>query len=297
MPFSSFEGKNMRIPRFWARGSFTDTDRDGKKHTFSVLGWSFESLAGARDFAIERARKILQSFMSGKKLDRYEYLEHPLKEEIIDTVEIDGRETALITRNRYGAMVLNSASAAFADIDLPKVKANGFFDAILLAFSKARRKEREKALLDTALQVLRDWLDNNPGHSFRVYRTRAGLRLLFTDKLYEPTSEETLTILKMLGSDPLYRRLTEKQQCFRARLTPKPWRCDCLTPPYRYPWNDENEKRQYRQWEDQYRQKCRGYKACELIEEFGRTSDNKEIDAIIRLHDRHACGESMLKLA
>lgn len=287
----------MRIPRFWSRGSFSDTDRDGKEHTFSALGWSFESLAAARDHAVERARRILEFFVRGKKLDRYEYLTNPLREEVLDSVEVAGREIALVSRNRYGALVLNSASVAFADIDLPKVKPRGFFDAIAMLFSKSRREERAKALLDGALQTLRNWMDGNPGHSLRVYRTRAGLRLLFTDRLYEPASDQTAAMLRTLGSDPLYRRLTEKQECFRARLTPKHWRCDCPAPPGRYPWDSEEEKRSYRAWEEQYARKSRGYKACELIDEFGSASGDKEIDSIVRFHDRHACGESALELA
>ena len=287
----------MRIPRFWARGSFSDTDREGKQHSFNAFGWSFDSLAAAKDHAVERARNILNSFIMGKKRDHYEYLTHPLREEIIDSLEVAGKEVALITRNHYGALVLNCASVAFADIDLPRVKPGGFFDAIAMLFSKARREERRKEILDSTLRSLRDWHDRNPGHSMRVYRTHAGLRLLFTDRLYEPDSEQTAEILQTLGSDPLYRRLTEKQQCFRARLTPKPWRCDYPDPPNRYPWESEKEKKKYRKWEDGYTQMSREYRACELIEELGRASADKEIEAVVRLHDNRACGDAALQLA
>lgn len=287
----------MRIPRFWSRGSFSDADRDGKQHTFSAFGWSLENLAAAKEHAVERARRIFEYFVAGKKLDRYEYLTHPLREEIVDTVEVAGREVALVTRNRYGALVLNCASVAFADIDLPRVKPKGFFDIIAMLFSKARREQRIKEILDSILRSLRDWLDENPGHSMRVYRTRAGLRLLFTDRLYEPASEQTSEMLKSLGSDPLYRRLTEKQQCFRARLTPKHWRCGYHAPPSRYPWENEEEKKRYRKWEDGYAQVSRKYKVCELIEEFGRMSGDKEIDAVVRLHDTRACGDAALQMA
>ena len=50
-------------------------------------------------------------------------------------------------------------------------------------------------------------------------------------------------------------------------------------------------------WEDRYAQKSRGYKACELIEEFGGASGDREIDTVVRIHDRHACGEAALELA
>jgi hypothetical protein len=288
----------MRVPRFWTRGEFRDTDRDGREHIFNAYGWSFESLAGAMEKAVARAKKAFQCFMAGKRRGgRYEYLDFPMREEVVDTVEAGGREVAVITRNHYGALVLNTSSVAFADIDFPRPKSRGFWDAIVSIFSKARRQEKAKAVVEDTVKKVRFWLEDNRGHTLRMYRTQAGLRLLFTDKLYEPGSDETGEVLQGLGSDPLYRKLTEKQECFRARLTPKPWRCDLTDPPNRYPWPDEKEEARYRKWEENYGQVCREYRVCELVEEFGRASGDKEIEAVIQAHDRHACGESAQELA
>jgi len=52
-----------------------------------------------------------------------------------------------------------------------------------------------------------------------------------------------------LKSDPLYIRLTQKQKCFRARLTSKPWRCNASTPPGNHPREDERQQAAFRRWE------------------------------------------------
>ena len=65
----------------------------------------------------------------------------------------------------------------------------------------------------------------HPGMGLRLYRTANGYRCLVTHRTYDPASQECRELLEALGSDPLYIRLCRGQHCFRARLTPKPWRC------------------------------------------------------------------------
>ena len=154
-----------------------------------------------------------------------------------------------------------------------------------------------QATRDATIQAVRDWAQRNPQRSFRLYRTRAGLRLLFTDRLYSPISAETAQLLSDLGSDSLYRKLTERQECFRARLTPKPWRCGCRRPPSRYPWDDAEAERTYREWEREYQEKARGYSTCELVETMGEGISEGSVNAVVELHDRCACGEAGTGLA
>jgi hypothetical protein len=62
------------------------------------------------------------------------------------------------------------------------------------------------------------------------------------------------------GSDPLYSRLTAKQECFLARLTPKPLRCGCKRPSSLYPWDTPDQERAYRCWQAKYEAKaCAGF--------------------------------------
>jgi len=287
----------MRIPPYWAKGTHTGTDREAVDHTYWAWGWSFTSLAAAEEDARARAKRIFDRLTSGTRPDSYDYLERPLREEIVEVLSQDDDEFAVITRNRYGALVLNASSVCFADVDFPKPNSQGFVDSVLLLFSKSKREQRVQAACDATVQAVRDWAGRNPQHSFRLYRTFAGLRLLFTDRLYEPTSEETVDLLTGVGSDPLYRRLTERQECFRARLTPKPWRCGCSTPWSRYPWDDAEAESNHRDWQREYEAKTTGYATCQFVETFGGGTPEERTRSIVDIHDRYTCGENGSRLA
>ena len=287
----------MRIPPYWAKAAHTGTDREGRDKTFWAWGWSFKDLVAAKRDAAARAKRIFDHLTSGTRPDSYDYLERPFREEIVDSLTHGEDEIALVTRNRYGALILNSASVCFADVDFPAIQSYGFIDALLLFFSGKRRRQRMQVARDATMQAVRDWAQRNPNHSFRLYRTRAGLRLLFTDRLYSPASAKTAQMLRDLGSDSLYRKLTEKQECFRARLTPKPWRCGCRRPPSQYPWDDAEAERTYREWEREYQEKTKGYATCELVETFGEGVSEGGVNIIVDLHDRSACGNPASALA
>jgi hypothetical protein len=282
----------MKIPRYWTKASHTGAGPKGKELSCSAWGWSLDSVAAAKEDAQARARRVFDALVSGRRPDTYEYTDRPLREEIVEPLRQGDREIALITRNRYGALVLNTASVLFVDVDFPKVTPNGLWDAVLLSLSAKRRQWRQAAARELTLESVRNWARRNAGHSFRVYRTCAGLRLLFTDRLHEPKSEETSRLLAELGSDRLYRRLTSNQECFRARLTPKPWRCGCDRPPNRYPWSDEGAERRYRHWERRYAAAAESYGVCELLETCGEAIANGEVAAVIETHDHLTCDDT-----
>ncbi len=279
----------MRIPKHWTKGSYTGRDVEGNELTCTAWGWSFDAMARAEDDARSRARRIFDCLINGRRPDSYEYSDRPLREEIVHTLRQDDREIAIITRNRYGALVLNTASVLFVDIDLPRIRPAGLLDAILLCFSSDRRKRRQEEACQRALDSVREWFQHHPDHAFRVYRTFAGLRLLFVDRRYDPTSDQVARILKELGSDPLYCTLTFKQECFRARLTAKPWRCGAKNPPHQYPWPNEKSERAYRAWERRDTQTTEAYKACEFIASHGNEAADSEVHTVLKTHDEFAC--------
>ncbi len=276
----------MRLPNYWAKESFTGTDDRGRQQTFVAWGWSFNNIDEARQEARNRASRIFNYLVQGVRPDNYPYLETPLREEVLQSVDGGQGQIGVITRNRYGAMVLNAASVLFADIDFPDVKPSGGG-----GLKKLFGKKSDAPVMDAATMTLngvKNWAGANPGRSFRVYRTKAGLRLLFTDKLYEPKSDETAHLLLTLGSDPMYRLLTNKQESFRARLTPKPWRCQCPNPPNRFPFENAQAEQQYRQWEQEYARQTAAYRTCELVEVVGRDAAIDDIAAMISVHDSYA---------
>jgi hypothetical protein len=287
----------MKIPPYWACARFEGKDRKGRSQTFAASGWSFASLQAAKDDAKARAKRIFDLITSGQTPNSYEYLDQPIREEIIQEVLTADTHVATVTRNRYGALVLNCRSVLFVDVDFPKVKGKGLVESILLAFSRKRRDNRQQTIVDDTVREVESWARENPAHSFRLYRTKEGLRLLFTDREYEPNSAETEEILAGLKADPLYVKLTRKQECFRARLTAKPWRCGMTRPPCRYPWLDDQAEASYRKWEAAYSERDAEYRTCKFLIAFGGVADSPAITTIVGLHDRMTRIEEVAPLA
>jgi hypothetical protein len=96
-----------------------------------------------------------------------------------------------------------------------------------------------------------------------------------------------------MGSDPLYKRLCRVQECFRARLTPKFWRCGAPRPPSRFPWTSAAEESAMRAWEAEYHDCSQSYAVCELIDAIGNDRVHREAAAIVRLHDEMTCSEGL----
>jgi hypothetical protein len=92
-------------------------------------------------------------------------------------------------------------------------------------------------------------------------------------------------------------KLCRGQGCFRARLTPKPWRCGIGKPPSRYPWETVQAERVYREWEETYDRAAAGYTVCRLVREIGERALHPDIAPIVALHDRMACSTREMGLA
>jgi hypothetical protein len=273
----------MKIPKYWARSTQSVQQPYGRAYILGVWQWSDVSVSDAQRKADDRVREVTDKVRAGQELNRYDYGERPLREEIAQGVtNAAGSEVALVTRNVYGALVLNAANAMFIDIDFADqsttASAGGGFS---WGFGK-----RPPSQEDQHVERITSWAKSHPDIGLRVYRTAAGLRCLITNQTFDPTQADALEILRAFESDPLYLRLCQAQACFRARLTPKPWRCNITPPPWRYPWADANVEIQYRLWERHYEQVSRSYAVCRLIKEFGPREVHPDIAPILSLHDR-----------
>jgi hypothetical protein len=108
----------MKIPKYWAQGT-AKVRGDRGEFDLTFWRWSDTSQAEAAQAAEARAREVAARFTSFNELNRYGYADRPLREEIVDVVKgSDGREIAIVTRNAYGALVLNAARVMFIDIRL-----------------------------------------------------------------------------------------------------------------------------------------------------------------------------------
>ena len=278
----------MHLPRFWAKETRSVQASSGKTYALAVWGWSDQDTAAARQMALIRLSELVRKVQLGSQLNQYGYGggERPLREPLIQAVP--GAD-ALISRNAYGALVLNTARVFFADIDLPETSSGGLLSGL---FGKKAVDPAE-----AALARLREWHVRQPDWALRVYRTRAGLRLLATHEQFDPVSSATQALLASLGSDPLYTVLCRSQACFRARLTPKPWRIGLNAPHWSYPFETPAHEARFQAWLQRYEAASPRFAVCRLVAELGPRRQVAEASAVLAIHDRLACPPGNLPLA
>lgn len=289
----------MKLARHWSRVASEAVTPAGKRVPFALWRGSSESFAQAEALARDSAERIATRIRRGEGFpERYSYGDRPLREEIVREFARaeDGELEAALTRNVYGALILNTARICFVDVDLPSPQSHG---PVRRALDWLLRRPSAPAPDPTAapLNRLREWVAAHPGSGVRVYRTRSGLRYLVTHAFFAPASEETEAMMRFLGADPQYVRLCRVQNSFRARLSPKPWRCRLATPPSRFPWASPEAERSMRAWETEYARVSEGFATCSLLDVLGSPHAHPVIDPFVRLHDLHTRATSSLPLA
>lgn len=272
----------MRIPKFWAKQTQSATAPNGKRYALECWGWSEDSQALAQQHAVQRMAEVVQKVSSGGQLRRYGYGERPLREQVLEGVPgQNGREVAIVTRNAYGARIINAAQAMFIDIDFVQEQNSGGLGSLLGLFGRKAAAPEEKPL-----QAIEAWWQRNRQYSLRIYRTAAGLRCLITNALFDPGQAEANQILRDLNSDPLYITLCRAQGCFRARMTPKPWRSGLTNPPGDYPRLNPAVEARFRQWEQRYESSINRYATCRLVKQLGNDQPHPDVAAVMAVHDR-----------
>ncbi len=283
----------MKIPKYWAKALAKVKNPAGEEFLTGIWRWSEASQADAEQKAKEAAERISQRHASSEELSRYAYGEQPLREEIVRILGDAGSPLAVITRNSQGCLVLNAGNAMFVDIDLPPGNEPSVLGFVSKFFGKSPKPSPEA----TALAVAKDYLDGKPGWGARVYRTAGGLRLLFTHAPFDPKAGGTFEIMTALKADPLYMKLCRSQECFRARLTPKPWRIGLGRPSCRYPYPTESALSEIQNWAGEYEEECAGFATCKLVEVLGKDKPHESVAPIVLLHDKLTRIEEELPLA
>jgi hypothetical protein len=278
----------MHFPKYWAKGT-----RDG----LSVWRWSDSSVTDARAKAEEAVERLISRFKDGVLSKKhYAYADRPLMEPVVREVGVgSGDGKAVITRNRYGALVLNTDKVMFVDVDMPDepISLGGMLKSLLGRKGTEWEQKHEAALLEKA----EAWVNAHQGWGWRIYRTRAGFRLIATHDLFDPRSGETWAVFEALRADPLYRKLCETQKCFRARLTPKPWRCGMDKPGVTWPFEDGRAEAVFAKWEMEYAEKIGGKATCSLIRSIGSQWAHAVVSGVVDIHDSMTKATSGLPLA
>jgi len=285
----------MKIARFWEKTSVPARMPSGK--TVPVLGWGWSETS--REEAQSRARESAQRAASWlestvKTPSTYGYFGRPPREEIVREFQnAKGETVAVITRNAYGVQVLNTQNLMFIDVDIPPSKSlDGVTHAIQKLFGKAVEKPENTIRAKIAATAAA-----HPEYSFRLYRTAAGFRCVLTNQLMNATENDSRKLLNEFGADVLYQKLCRSQECYRARLTPKFWRCGARRPPNRFPFDSPQEEQKYRTWQREYEAKSQSFAVCRFVETFGKNGGNQELQMLIALHDKLTQADSNLKLA
>lgn len=288
----------MKLPEYWSKASAEDVDCQGNRVSFSCWRSSDHSVEEAQASALEAAKRVLQAFLSGNRAERYAYSDRPLREEIVEKFAGgQGEIVAAVTRSAFGALVLNTDRVAFIDIDFPPIQpleAIAYFFRRL--FNKSARSPEYQREYD-GVQAMMRLLDGKPQWSIRLYRTCAGMRAIITHDVFDPTSESTLAMLRSANCDPLYVQLCKSQQCFRARLTPKPWRCGQNATPPRWPIEGQENQARLAEWLAEYAAKHARYATCRFLGTLGSGAIHPAVAQVLELHDRTTRCEEPLELA
>ena len=304
----------MNIPKYWEKKEVT-FNIDGKEAFCNIWGYSDGNMEAARRMIEEKIPQVEEAIRrrwdskDGKYGTGYKgeyYTVDVIREQRLEEISQDSDEIAVITRNSYGAKIINCPEVMFVDIDTDEepwftIQASEGCLGVIFGMTKEPNQPEEdpadlpaapelsKAKIE-ALARVKSYVDSNPGTGFRIYETTLGLRLIATHQLYDPAADTTMEILKALDCDELYMRLCSVQKCFRARLTPKPWRIGEEKPPvHRHLTAPGVPNPGYDSWLENYETVSKGYQACRFMEKIGLEAPDPAIKEVVRVHDE-ACG-------
>jgi len=270
----------MKIYRYWAKAA---AEKRPEGMPVECFGCSNESVEAALADAKVRAQRFADALQRDGPPHPYLYEDRPVREEIVREFERNGKPTAVLTRNAFGSLVINSPQVLFADIDYQQeeVSLGGLLGKL---FGKKTPSQDEQIIARIEEVVAQD-----RSLGVRVYRTKNGFRCLVKSRTFDPLSDESNKLLQQFGSDPRYVKLCRVQECYRARVSPKPWRCGVGDPPVKFPFSDAEAERRYREWQQAYEETAKSYSTCAKIGDFGSSHLHPEVDSVMKLHDHLAC--------
>jgi hypothetical protein len=124
--------------------------------------------------------------------------------------------------------------------------------------------------------------------ALRLYETPAGYRILLTSHVFEPSSAFIADCFATLKADTMYQRLCLQQQCFRARVSPKPWRIGLSKRLSRRTkqWPVLAEHQAERDaWLQAYEAASTNVASCRFVQAFGTTTVHDSVKPILDWHD------------
>jgi len=290
----------MKIARYWARGTAEIVTPDGERVRGDARGWSNDSVEAAAAVARDIAKRVAARIASGESADKqYGYGDRPLPEPVLREFRNGGDgPAAVVTRNAYGAVVLNTRDLMFIDIDKEDKpeSSGGLLAGMKSLFGKPKPEPVSAPAVSPIVTAIRQTAEQN-SLAVRVYKTAAGYRVMVVNKHMQPASGQTDALLRVFHADELFIRLCKTQQSFRARLTPKPWRCNVGMPPASFPFASPQHEKDFHDWESEYNQAVMLYATCRFVGSFGAGAPESEFSELIAFHDHESKATSGLPLA
>lgn len=243
----------MNIPLHWLTEHRLTPDKSCMMHLRASSDVSMEEARRRLEQRAEERAAFLKEHSwedeAGERRARGEY-----ETEIFEMTVQRLDEANIITRNRYGAQVLNSTEICFVDVDeVPQ----GLGELLRSLIGMGRSAEVRLQ------ELLRELCREDERLSARLYRTAAGFRVVLAGQGIELNSPRTEALFRRLHADARYAELCRRQQCWRARLTPKPHRIGCKAP---VPQADsESAAAELAAWVPGYEQQSEPYAVCRLV--------------------------------
>ncbi len=325
----------MIVPEFWAEARIQKRFPD-RQITVRRFGWSDVSQEDAQRHADERVKEAFERVVRGEDLPRREQKVRyngadglPIREEIVERFG-----DCIVTRNSYGARCLNTPDVFFADVDFPEPGESclaiifgvviavpaaftvGFlahsaffgvvvFCAVAILFPLLVHTAQRLLIAarggkqQLALKRIDAFADAHPDWHLRIYRTPNGYRVLALHKTFDPRSSEVETAFRKLRTDRTYVVMCQKQNCFRARITAKPWRAGVSTILSRAVWPlSEPKRREREEWVKEYERRASGFAACRFEKAVGAIHVvSPAAESVCNLHDRVCRSNEPLDLA
>ena len=312
-----------------------------KQITISRFGWSDESQADAIAVAQKRIEEAFEQIAAGNDVVRREARVAyngsdgvPIREEVVAK-----HDDIIITRNPYGSLCLNTPNVLFADIDFlydfrefsimpilwisaPLIALQFYFFPDFYEFSvvvgvlallfiiggkiwenSQNNKKEDQTPEALAMKTVEQFSERNPDWHLRVYSTPAGLRVLVMHDIFDV--ESSMDTFEALETDYNYINMCKLQDCFRARVSPKPWRIGLEGEEAKiYPqgidglWPVDDEFLEERNaWIEHYDKLSQNFAACKFEKAIGSTTVHPKAEAVRKLHDEYCRSDRGLKIA
>lgn len=174
----------------------------------------------------------------------------------------------------------------------------------------ARRAEQARTLaLDAhihaeqarALARIENFARTHPDWGLHIWRTPAGLRVAATHRPFTPDELEVTEFFQAIGADPVYQRMCQRQQCFRARVSAKPWRVgigERIVPNVRITWPVPAKYEAHRsRWLQRYEAAAARHAACQFMQSLGNATVHIDVRPTLAWHDELSRAHHPLPLA